>query len=209
MSLLKIRDEGWYDLAGKRHPVADSDRSWSKEFQAREVCLECGKRKPEYADYPVHAVLESEPDYAPLVCLTGQPALLVRIDLLNVLREFMESRFRLGTVTDVSGEPYPDFVTCTTAQCLPLRGNHSSLLGSCPACGHIRYYPMPFGKEYIVRDSLSAGISVYMPHSGKLVVRGDILALIPDAIRRELRFKEIPVVEEARDGIENFPPVRC
>lgn len=194
----------WCDIGPRGDATADADRRWRNAFHDEQICRECGSRLSRFWGCPVDVVLMGRPDNAPIMPISGASATLIRTDLLGVLDPHMQG-FLIGTVRGPEGQPYDDFRTCTAAHVLPLRGTVASTIGTCTSCGMLRYYPTPYEKEYIVEDSLVPSKLVYQPSLGLLLVHEDVLAKVPEALRRKLRVKRIPVRPDALDGIEDFP----
>ncbi len=194
----------WYAIEPRGEWTADSDRAWHKTFDDEQTCRECHSRLPQYSANPIDITLMGRPDNAPVVVIQAVPASLIRADFLDVLKPHMKD-FLIGTVHGPERQCYDDFCTCTAAHVLPLRGTVASILGTCNTCGALRYYPMPYEKEYIVKDSLVLGKLVYRPSLGSLVIHEEVHAKIPESILRKLRVKQIPVRQDALDGIKHFP----
>lgn len=128
---------------------------------------------------------------------------IIRSDLLRLLGGPPISA--LGSVLLSGGERLGDFSVLTPERLLVRGGLRSELTGACPACGGVRYYPLPQphhgGMWYLLRSSVATEQAIYDLGTGGLALRADVYERVVAQKHPGLLFQQLPLRDEPDDGL--------
>jgi hypothetical protein len=92
-----------------------------------------------------------------------------------------------------------------------VRGQENSTLkGACERCGLAYYWPQPAGdveRWYLVRDTLLESRAIYDGNAVSLILREDIFRRVQRLNLRDVRLREIPILDKPIDGLPADLPV--
>lgn len=208
-------DDRWYRIWPRSAGGADLHPGWLKEFKREQMCAAGRHRLREFAGVPVELHL-SYCSGSHVCDFTPTSAFVVRRDLMEVFESYSADYLHWGPVyvSKLVGHdlvratgPDPRFASLVAPYRLPMRGGPESTRQFCPACNAFMYWPLPQGYQYAVRNTLRPEQKVYLGGTGYFIVAEEVLAQLPDKLRRKMCSREILVRDEPEDGIEDFPLV--
>ena len=129
---------------------------------------------------------------------------IARCDFLDLFAEEVNKYLKLGKVFASDGTEIEGYVTFVGEKCLPLRGGEKSkYFGKCKVCGQIRYWPAyPW---YILRDNLFDQPLFESWGLNGLIITEELKSRIEKGKWKGIYITKLPVLDEPRDGIEDFP----
>ncbi len=128
---------------------------------------------------------------------------IVRNDLMAALGS--PTPCEIGSVVLTSGEKLGGFQFLLAERIQVRGGMQSELMGVCPECGSVNYYPLPQphkgGVRYLLKSCVEKPLSIYKLAVGGLALREDVYNRVVAQNFPGLNFYELPIRDEPEDGL--------
>jgi hypothetical protein len=137
--------------------------------------------------------------FPPLVCI-------VQRAFLESFGDSVKSNLTIGSVFLKNGELISDYVACLGKKPIVIRGGvRYSKSRVCGECGSFRYSAYGTPDTYLLKSSLTELMLYQEAASSGLVVNEELRNRIDKKRWKGFTIQKLPVLDEPRDGIENFP----
>jgi hypothetical protein len=184
--------------------VCDSDNEWLQEFRQRHMCNDCRQISARICNRPIDVWIEHHPGPAALNSVNPPHIGIARRDFLDLFSEEINQYLHLGKVFLSNGKKLEDYVTFVSDKRLLIRGGKDPSYRTCNMCKGFIYWP-GWSDWYVVRSSLTGRKLYEAGGFGGLLVTEELRKRIKKGVWKGIEIIKIPVVDEARDGIETIP----
>jgi len=184
--------------------ICHANRLWLSKFKKKYVCSECKRIKPEMQNKKIDVFLMEKPDKAAVNTVYPPGIDIVRTNFLDLFANELDECLDIGKVYINDDTIVEEFVTFAGKKSMFLRGSEeTSFRGVCQSCGQLRYLPQyPW---YVMKESLiDQNICQAYPLDG-LIITEELKNRIKKGKWKGIYITKLPVLDEPRDGIEDFP----
>ena len=193
-----------YRIHTKSYPC-DADELWFKKFREKYTCPGCRNTYPEARKQGIDVWIKKRPNVSAINSINSTGISIARRDFMELFYEEVNKYLKIGKVFTSDGILVNDFITFVGVNQLILRGGEKSYFKNtpCQCCGRYRYWPAyPW---YILRDNLfDQPLFVSWGLNG-LIITEELKSRIEKGKWKGIYITKLPVLDEPRDGIKNFP----
>jgi len=182
----------------------DADRAWLRKFRSQNICQECNKTFNWVYNNSIDINLDEHPGTAALNRACPPAVGIARCDFFELFADVTAGYLETGRVfmRDIQ---LKDYCTFTSASRLLIHGQEDVYSRVCPGCGRHCYWPGTLDKWYIPKSSITGQVIYESIIVNGLIITEDLRARIKPGRWKGVLITKLPVIDEARDGIEEIP----
>jgi len=196
----------FYLLSDPTQNVPEGDKSWISSLKENEtVCSECGNfLKRHIIDIFLNEKIRKND--APITYARGTNIGMIRFDIVSIIGiHLLEEVYHVGKVFEPGNKISDTYISLVPKEKGTfIRGGTESKCRSCEKCGTILYFPLPFGKWYLTKESITNDLLFPSYFMSDPIVHENIFNILKKSGIKKIGKEKLLVKENAVDGYDVF-----